>query len=283
MVIEDNILYVSDEDTLRGIDLDTREPVMNLHLPALQHIDGLAADSNGYIYVVDTYGKIFKVNKITHGFSELVGTGLLPMYTQDIVYDQFHHRLVVAAWAANASIYAVDLSDSTVTELATNTPGYFDGITMDHEGFFYFASHNGGKILKYDPAFANPGEIISTGHDDPAGLHYNILDHILAVPNFEGNSVEFLFLGPTALAEPSPVHSAVILTPNPCSGSFTIQTQDARLKIQDLKIFDITGQEVNGFRIDNNSVTITIMPAGLYFVRMQVGNEMVVQKLVVGD
>jgi hypothetical protein len=281
MVINDNILYVSDDDTLRGIDLYTKQEVMSLRIPALQNIDGMAVDSSDYLYVVDTYGRIFKVNTITHGFSELVGTGLLPMYTQDIVYDQFHHRLVVAAWEANASIYAVNLSDSTVSELATNTPGYYDGITMDHEGFFYLASHDGGRIFKYDPEFIDPPEIISTGHQEPAGLNYNISDHMLAVPNFGGNSVDFLFLGPTAIAEPSMGNSEILLYPNPAAGSFMIKTQDASPKIQNLKIYDISGQEVNGYEATDNYFKVKGLGAGMYFVRMELEDDIVIRKLIV--
>ena len=40
--------------------------------------------------------------------------------------------------------------------------------------------------------FSLPPEIVSTGHNNPAGLHYNIYDNILAVPNHDGGTVDFL-------------------------------------------------------------------------------------------
>ncbi len=289
MVISNNVLYISDdEDTLRGINLDTREEVMKLKLPATYSIDGLAADSNGYIYVVDTRGRIFKVNPVTQSYNVFVYSGELPMYLQDIVYDHFNNRLVAAAYQENVSIYSISLEDSTVTELVSNTLGYYDGITMDHDGYFYLASHNGGKILKYDPDFNEDPEIISTGHVEPAGLNYNTHDHMLAIPNFGGNSVDFIFLGPTAVDEYLKNQTNIIINPNPCSGTahlrFTVH--DSQFTLVDL--YTVTGKWICRLMEEEKApgdyvleFDVENLSEGVYIVRIQVGSVIETQKIVV--
>ena len=135
----------------------------------------------------------------------------------------------------------------------------------------------------------NIDEYYSWWSDDPA-TGYPVLE--LNVDTGTGLPDDIFFLvdiiSPSLVEEPLPMHDAVVLSPNPCSGSFSImtpdsrgKTQEARLEVQDLKIFDITGQEVNGYRVEGNDVRIINMPAGLYFVRIQAGDDNVMLKLVV--
>jgi hypothetical protein len=80
-----NTLYVS-ADSLIGIDLDSGEIVFSLVIPALNNLDGMAADSSGHLYVVDTYGMIYKIylSDTTYSYFVPSGLGTLP---QDIIYD----------------------------------------------------------------------------------------------------------------------------------------------------------------------------------------------------
>ena len=67
-----------------------------------------------------------------------------------------------------------------------------DGITIDQYRNIYVATHQGGCIYSYDSAINNPPQLISSGHNGPAGPHYNKRDNILAVPNFYSNSVDLI-------------------------------------------------------------------------------------------
>ena len=290
MVISNNVLYVSDdEDTLRGIDLDTKEELMKLSLPATYHIDGLAADSNGYIYVVDTRGRIFKVNPLTQTFNVFVYSGVLPMYLQDIVYDHLNNRLVAAAYQSNVSIHSISLEDSTVTELISNTQGYYDGITIDDNGYFYLASHYGGKILKYDPDFNGDPEIISTGHVEPAGLNYNSHDQMLAIPNFGGNSVDFIYLGTTALKEIIIEETNFNIFPNPCSGTACLRYQIHGISYLIFDLYSISGKWICRLMEGEKApgeyelvFDVSDLEPGTYFVRVQIGDDVITEKVVVG-
>jgi len=190
MTIVGDTLYVSANDFI-GIDLATGEIVVDIFIPALDHLDGMTADDN-YIYVIDTGGRIYRISLSDHSYTTLVDTDL-PSHTQDCVYDHVHDRLLVVSYEYNGPIRAVDLDDGTVSIAATTNLGYFDGISIDADGNIYVATHSGnGRIYMYDSTLGNPPELICENLDEPAGLHYNIHDDFLAIPCFGGNYVEFL-------------------------------------------------------------------------------------------
>ncbi|MCP4631286.1 MAG: T9SS type A sorting domain-containing protein [candidate division Zixibacteria bacterium] len=196
--INGNILYVSTGPSLIGIDLDTRDIVFDLDIPIVRNLDGNTSDSSGFIYVLDTVGKIYKVNPEYETYSLFVSSGL-SAWPQDMVFDRWNNRLLVVGYSNRAPVQAVDLEDSIVYTVAQTSSGYFDGITMDDEGNVYLASHSaGGVIWKFDSEFQEE-EPISTGHNEPAGLDYNIRDDILAVPNFGGNTVDFIPMNGTSV------------------------------------------------------------------------------------
>ena len=72
----------------------------------------------------------------------------------------------------------------------------------------------------------------------------------------------------------------MILTvcPNPVKGSLTVQGE----AIQHVRLFTVTGTCVYESATRHNEVKIdmTMLPQGLYFLRVQHENEMVVKKVV---
>ncbi|UCE67523.1 MAG: hypothetical protein JSU85_05795, partial [Candidatus Zixiibacteriota bacterium] len=191
--ITGNTFYVSGPDSVvMGIDLATAQIVSVYGLSTYGQVDGLTADTSGFLYVVDTGGRIFKVDLATGSHFVFVSTGLTPGL-QDIIFDPENNRLLAVSYYQNAPIKAVDLSDSSVYVVVNTSFGNFDGITRDQFGNTYVATYsNSGCIYRYDPEFALGPELISSGHQGPAGIDYNQRDNILAVPNFYGNTVDFI-------------------------------------------------------------------------------------------
>ncbi len=198
--IHDGVLYVSTTSALVGIDLVTTDIVLDVGLPAVGFLDGVAVDSSGYVYVVDTRGKIFKIRISDQTYSIFVDSGL-PSRPQDIFFDDRHNRLLLVAFTVSP-ILAIDLVDSTISTVVPAILGNYDGITMDQFGNTFVATYaNNGCVLKYDSSFTIPPEEISSGHDGPAGLDYNRRDHIIAVPNFYANTVDFIDLKTRIIAD----------------------------------------------------------------------------------
>ncbi len=193
--IKDDVLYVStggSPSVIRGFDLTTDTEVMTVTIPASQQCDGMSADTSGFLYIVDarTESIIWRIHLLTETPSLYENMGL-NFSTQDIFFDAAQNRLLSAAYVGGTSIQAISIPDPDVTDVVPSYGGY-DGITMDHRGNTYVAQSTGGIVYCYDSLFTDPPTIISTGHNQPAGVDYNIYDNILAVPNFGSSSVDFL-------------------------------------------------------------------------------------------
>lgn len=189
--IKNDTLFVGTGKGLFAIDLATDSMIFSIGLPAQQNADGVTTDTSGYVYVVDTGGRIFKVRISDQQYWIFVDSGLANA-TQDVFFDARHNRLLLAGYSANAPVQAVNLDDSTVYNLVVTPTGYFDGITMDNLGNVFLGSHVDGQVIKYDSTFTNPPEVVTSGIPEPAGLDYNVRDDIIAVPSYSGDKVYFV-------------------------------------------------------------------------------------------
>ncbi len=276
MCIAENILYVSDADNaVLGFDLDTKEEVFNFPYNAIGNLDGQAYDNNGHLYVVDTYGRIIKIDLGNSSYNVFVHSGL-SSWTQDIVFDEANNRLLAIGWIANAPIQAISLEDTSITNYPTSF-GYYDGITMDQFGNVYLASHQSpGRIIRYFSDLSGEYEVISTQHNEPAGLHYNIVSHVLAVPNYGGSTVDFISVIPTINQDMLNTGSNLIEAfPNPFSDlvHFRINTD-----YTDISILNSVGGLVRSLKAEKKNqsgLTLTwdgkdnlgkVMSPGLYYI-----------------
>jgi len=176
-----------------GIDLTTEQIVFEIQITGLfNNLDGMTTDNRGFLYIVDTGGQLFKVNLSTGNYWVFRNTGLAAA-TQDVIYDEFNDRLLLVGFSANAPVQAVSLTDSSISNVGDPPVGNFDGITIDQFGNVYLASYaGGGGIWMFDNQFQNDAILVSAPHNQPAGLDYNRIDNILAVPSFSDNSVDFI-------------------------------------------------------------------------------------------
>ena len=287
-----NTLYVSCGSVLRGIDLDDTTVVFEETVTTIINLDGMAADSSGHLYVVDTGGKILKYYLQEGYFTEFVSSGLR-QYTQDIIFDHFNNRLLAVSWTTQAPIQAIDLADSTISTVVTTSYGYYDGITIDQYGNVYLASHySSGYIITYTPAFTNPPTIISAGLNEPAGLDYNQGDNMLAVPNFGGNSVDIFPVFPVGIKNKPLVGQPreFILNscyPNPFNAQINIDFYTESDNTITFRIFDIQGRfietiEKQRFNPGYNQIVFNAgeLSSGVYFLRAETAGKVSTQKII---
>ncbi|MCD4789750.1 MAG: FG-GAP-like repeat-containing protein, partial [Bacteroidales bacterium] len=293
MCIVGDTLFVSDANNgLLSFDLNTTEEIFNLPLSTIGNLDGMAYAGNNNLFVIDTYGRIFRVNIQTQAWNYFITSGLT-QWTQDCIYDNINNRLLTVGWAAGAPIQAISLEDSTITNFPT-TYGYYDGITKDQFGNVYLASHlNPGYIIRYSPDLTGDPEVISTGHNEPAGLNYNTQDNILAVPNYGGNSVDFIPIVITNKKEHQENRLNIIsLYPNPFSDKICFDFNLPESTLVKISIYDILGNKIaelineelnrGDYSIswnDKNNTNNNIAP-GIYFILSNIGNNIQTLKII---
>ncbi len=189
-----DIVYVTcGQFYVRAYDLTTGDMLWFKYIPGANQLDGLTADNDGYLYIVDAAetGEIFRL-KISDQTVESFVSGGLPTFPQDIIFDEANNRLLLAGFTGGAPILAIDLTDASITSLVTTPFGNMDGIAMDNDGNVYVTCYTAGTIHKYDQTFTNPPVLISSMHSGPAGLGYNPVDNILAIPNFNADRIDFI-------------------------------------------------------------------------------------------
>ena len=253
--IAGNTLYVSVKEYsgitggvgVLGINLTTAQIEFNVAITLAATLDGIASDTSGNLFVIDTSGKIFKIKISSQNYSLYVSSGL-SAYPQDCIYDEVNNRLIVVAAASYAPIQSVNLEDSTISTVVVPPFGSMDGITIDQYGNIYVATHQGGCIYCYNSVFNNPPQLISSGHNGPAGPHYNKRDNILAVPNFYSNSIDFIPVSPSSVEEEESILPELFELyqnyPNPFNPVTKIKYEIFQSANASLKVYDVLGNEI---------------------------------------
>jgi sugar lactone lactonase YvrE len=293
--IDGNALYVSSNAGVQGFDLSTGSEVLHVAISGVGQIDGLTSDDSGHLYVVDGIRRrIYKVNIANQTYTTFVNSGL-PAFPQDCIFDREHNRLLVVAWAAAAGIQAVSLEDSSVSTVVTTSFGYFDGITKDQYGNVYVASHSGnGEIYVYDNDFSNHPELVSSGHNEPAGLGFNNRDNIIAVPNFAASTIDYIPYTPTSIEDKLNILPRNFTLsqnfPNPFNPSTTIRFSIEEKGSGSLSIFDVRGRIVKTFPVrgsgshafvwDGRDDTNQPVGSGIYFYRLKTATDSHIRKMV---
>jgi sugar lactone lactonase YvrE len=288
MCIIGDVLYTSDGDTVFGFDLETAEIVFELEIPPLNNLDGMTTDGNGFLYVIDTGGRLIKVDIEDQSYEVLVSSGL-PNYPQDCVYDPFRGMVVVAAYQHSAPIIGVDPETGQLTTLLNISKGRYDGVTIDQTGNFYLSSHiEGGKVFRYPHDFLGEPETIASGLGQPAGLYYNQQDNVLVVPSFSQDTVYFYKISTTGINDFQQGENLQLdISPNPCKRStklkikglegnhgFILTIRDQAGRIQQDQALKISGEEEIIFDLGNLS-------HGVYLVTIEGSDVVLTDKIIV--
>ncbi|MBN1550044.1 SMP-30/gluconolactonase/LRE family protein, partial [bacterium] len=238
-------LYAACDEGVVGFNLSTGAKILTIPLPDMWLLQDITSDGVETLYISDVVeGIIYKVKISSLSVSKFV-TGLnMP---QGLLYDGQNHRLLVCHYVNNSPINAVGLTDSSVS-LVIGTPFFnLDGLAQDSDGRVYVACRGNNNIYRYDSAFNDAPEQISNGFDGPADIFINQQDNILAVPNLNSNTVDFIEFEP--LDEPPVVTEntyTVINTGNSGEGSLRQAIRDAAQGAgPDSVVFDIPKSDAN--------------------------------------
>ncbi|MBU1708102.1 hypothetical protein KKB28_09360, partial [bacterium] len=182
-----------------GFSLETGELLYFIVIPGIGLPNDITSDTSGIVYLTDYWGdKLYKIIDRTPYVFMTANLG----NPNGIMYDELYNRLLIVSVARPGSpILQVALEDSVLSMVVqTGLPGG-DGIAMDDERNVYVCEWTYDKIYTFDSTFTVGPEVFSTGHADPADFYFDRVNQVLAVPNFSGNSVDFIPIIPNAIWE----------------------------------------------------------------------------------
>lgn len=182
-----DLVYACSGGRLKAYSLLNGSQLLNHNING-QFLNGITHKGND-IFITDfSARKLYRYN-ITSGNHNLFAS--FNSTPNGVVYDYLMDRLIVVGWGSNAPIWEVNLSDSSVSVLATTNHSNIDGIALDPCGNYYISVWGNNAIYQYDDNFSSP-QILVTGQSQPADIFYEINSQILAIPNSGNNTVNFI-------------------------------------------------------------------------------------------
>lgn len=289
--------YACVGSTIKGFSLATGTQEFSVTLSGASFLNGMGIDqTTGIAYISDFSGqKIYKLNLNTQAWWIYVPTaGGQP---NGVYFDSPRNRLLICYWGSNSAIKQVNLTDSTLSTIITQT-GYnnCDGIYLDKYDNVYVSSWSPSpaKILRYDINFTLPVTIvINSGLSNPADIFINKTGDTLGVPNSGNNTVTFHNIG--NIAGVQQINSGIPQNfslhqnyPNPFNPvtiiRFDISESSANVK---LAVFNSLGQQVSlpvneALTAGSYEVAFdgSMLPSGVYYYRLESGDFIDMKKLV---
>ncbi len=277
-----NTLYVSATTSIKAFDLDSGTELWNLVIPGSHQLDGMTCDNAGHLYVADFHNaggndQIYMIKLADTSWSVFVSPGHgLCQSPQDIIYDPGNNRLLVACYYTSP-LQSVSLADSTVSNIVMPPFGNLDGIAMDNDGNTYVTSWSTGAVHRYGPDFVNPPELIRNGLHGPANLSFNGVDEVLAIPEFDGDSVVFIPVFPVSVMEKE--EGRLEIFPNPFHGKFQIRLNSTETGIVEASLYSMEGRKIcskedqkTGYELKMN-MDAGSLPYSVYILKMMVGSK----------
>jgi hypothetical protein len=277
--IIDNVVYVAGRSQgIRGFDLETGLMVMQVSIPGSAALNDIASDNAGNLYVSDVNAhRLYKIDRATGSWSTFVSSGLNS--PNGICFDEPHNRLLLVSSRNFSPIQAISLNDSSVSIVVYTGVSILDGLAMDELGNVYFSSWNTHSVYKYDSTFTNPPELISTHSPEPADIHVNRTLHVIAVPVFYGNYIDFVEIPATSVddtAVPNYYEIAAKNYPNPFNEATVIEFELSSRSYVSIDVIDVLGRRLAVLQKDYlPEGTHRIAwdahgwPSGIYFYRIE--------------
>jgi len=188
LAIIDNVLYVTDIDTVKSFDKETGNPVDHLDLTELGPVflNDLTHDSEGNLYVTDMVANMILKIETRNGqkTSILVKDPQLGGPNGIVINPQTGH-LMVATWNTG-SILEVDLTGQIRPLLNSKGLKNLDGIDLDEAGNIYTSSFTDGRIYKIRSDFKKVN-LFKEGLTTPADINLDRVNQLVLIPSFNGN------------------------------------------------------------------------------------------------
>jgi hypothetical protein len=192
-------LFVLDNGHLKGYDIDSATPVLDLAIPNASFLNGITSDGAHTLYVSDFSAKKIHRIDVADLAAPVLGT---PVSTgsatpNGLVFDHANQRVLIATWGSSAKVLSLDIADgATPVPLINTSLSNIDGITLDCQGAIIAAAWGscgmaGGCLARFEPPFAldTPFALLADGLSNPADIDYSRVSGDIGVPESGSDQV----------------------------------------------------------------------------------------------
>jgi sugar lactone lactonase YvrE len=187
MAVSDGMLFVSDIDSVKAIDLSSGEVTATYAGEGVAFLNDVTIGADGTVYVSDTFANaVFKVEGgglalVAQGADLAGANGLVPgpdgtLLVANLGDISGGFENIVPGW-----VVSLDLASGMVTPYgATEPPGILDGIVSDGKGGIVITDNGAGTVLHQMPGGAP--QVIATIASGAADLDYDTEAGVIVVP-----------------------------------------------------------------------------------------------------
>jgi DNA-binding beta-propeller fold protein YncE len=247
-------LFAASSDGVAMFDLASGNIIGLVNIPEAALLNDIDFDLNGNLFVSDYWGnQIFKVDTELFTYELFIDYGIIA--PNGMIFDEEFNRMIVCGHNGSvAMIHSFDVETAETEFLLYPNIYSLDGLARDIQGNIYISSWHTDAVYKFVGNNINNNiELAASGFIDPADIYINPTNNILAVPNFNDNSVSFVQLDNpvSAYDESIPYISSQLNNyPNPFNPTTTISFETYNLRENArIDIYNIRGQKVKEFDI----------------------------------
>jgi hypothetical protein len=298
-IVGDTIYGVCKNRKIKAYHLVTKQLVMNKTIPGVltKYLSSITSDSAGHLLIsCPKLNEIYKLRISDQSWWLYVNNnGLNGLSNPNgMLLEKEQNRILVIGDSPNpASIYAINMADSTVSPLMSTSFNSPDGIVRDKYGYYYVGGYYLQWLYMIDPGFSQlPQEFFAgTSMVYPT---YDKRDHSLLITHYDANTWERVPLTTTGTMQrklPAGFNLQPV-SPNPFRSGTTILFELNHRMLARLDVYDSTGSLVtNLLNEEKESGSYSIfwdgkytsgqqLPAGDYYIRLKADNAMQTQKVI---
>lgn len=291
MEVMNGVLFAISGNRVKGYNLGDASTLMDLQIPGVSFLNGMASDGVNRIWVTDfSLKRIYEIDVTDLNnpvYSTIVNNTVST--PNGIVYDGDNNRLIFVNWGMSASIKQVDLSDNSVSVVTTTTLGNCDGIDKDGYGNYFVSSWSPNRITKFSSEFSVSEIITAPGISSPADICYATAIDTLAIPNSGNSTITYVgFENITEISEPNERSFGFAVTPNPMGNSSVLYFEIEQPGKGSITFYSMDGKLVSTFyqghfEAGKNRVLMYNhgLITGQYLCVLELDGKMVSEKIIV--